>query len=483
MRFRDAPIRRKLTTIILATSGVVLLLTCAAFLGYELLTFRGEAVTHLSTLGEVISTNSTAAIEFENSDDATNVLAALKAEPHVVAACLYDKAGRLFARYPAQTPASVFPAAPPPEGFEFADGFLMRSMPIVQAKRGERIGTLYLRSDMEAMRSRLRLYAAIALIVIAGSLLVAYLLSRVLQRQISGPVLALAETAKAVSARRDYSVRAPKLGRDELGLLTDTFNDMLGQIQAQNADLEKRVHERTAELEAANDELEAFCSSAAHDLRTPLRTITGFADILERHPANTLPPELRRYIGLIHDGSSQMSQLIADLLAFSRLGRQPLARTAVDLRRVFQEAFADLSAEREGRQVEFTLGALPPVFGDPALLRVTATNLLGNALKYTRPREQARIEVGITGAASEAGPVFFVRDNGVGFDMGDAGKLFGIFQRLHHAHEFEGTGVGLATVRRIIERHGGRIWAEAKPDAGAAFFFTLPGAEPNGGGN
>ena len=474
MTFRDTPIRRKLTTIILATSGAVLLLTCAAFLGYEAFTFRQASARQLATLGEIIAANSTGALAFDNANDATQVLAALKAERHVVSACLYDARGRLFSRYPATAPAGDFPAAPSADGFRFAGGYLVGFTPVVQVKGSQRLGTLFLRSDLDAMYERLRLYGGIAVLVMAVSFLVAYLLSRTLQQQISRPVLALADTARAVSDRRDYSVRATKHGEDELGLLTDAFNHMLAQIEAQNAELEKRVRERTAELEAANDELEAFCSSAAHDLRTPIRAITGFTDILLDHHADTMPAEVRRYISQIHDGSSQMSQLITDLLAFSRLGRQELSRQTVAADPLCREVFKELVREHQGRRVELRLGPLPGIHGDPALLRVVFVNLLSNALKYSRPRDPAVVEVGVMRQAGEATPVYFVRDNGVGFDMHNADKLFGLFKRLHHVHEFEGTGVGLATVRRIIERHGGRIWAEAAPDAGATFFFTVP---------
>jgi signal transduction histidine kinase len=327
---------------------------------------------------------------------------------------------------------------------------------------------------MGAMYERLRLYGGIALLVILIASLVAYALSRALQRQVSDPIFALAQTAEAVSERHDYSVRATKQNEDELGVLTDAFNHMLAQIQEQNELLEQRVRERTVELELANNELEAFCSSAAHDLRTPLRAITGFADILLDARANIPPAEVQRYIKLIRNGSGEMSELIYALLEFSRLGRQAISRETVDLNQVCLDAFRDLDGERNGRVVDLRIQPLAPVDGDRALLRVVFINLLSNALKYSRPREVAVIEVGVTQDAELNCPVYFVRDNGVGFNIDDADRLFGVFQRLHHAHEFEGTGVGLATVRRIIERHGGRIWAEAVLNSGATFYFTLP---------
>lgn len=460
-------------TMILVTSGVVLLLTCATFIGYELLTYRRAAVRQLATLGDIIASESTGAVAFQNQLDATEILSALKAERHIVAACLYDQSGKVFSRYPADAPDSVFPSAPLADGYRFADGHLVGFTPIVQVKGSDRFGTLYLSSDMEAMYERLRLYGLLAILVILIASVVAYALSRIFERRISQPILQLAQTATAISDRHDYSVRAGRHDDDELGVLTDAFNHMLAQIQEQNEVLERRVRERTAELESANDELEAFGSSAAHDLRTPLRAITGFADVLLDPRANLSPTEEQRYIRMIRAGSGQMSELIDALLAFSRLGRQALARQAVDLTTLCREVYESLENERAKREVELRLEKLPPAHGDPALLRVVFVNLLSNALKYTRPRAAAVIEVGVAGDEDENGPVYFVRDNGVGFDMRDADKLFGVFQRLHHVHEFEGTGVGLATVRRIIERHGGRIWVTARPEKGATFFFTL----------
>lgn len=246
------------------------------------------------------------------------------------------------------------------------------------------------------------------------------------------------------------------------------------RLRVRNLELEQRVRARTAELERANGELEAFTSSVSHDLRTPLRAIAGFAEILRDYHAQALSPEVRHLIDLIHTGAGEMSQMISDLLAFARLGRQPVRRQRVELERMFREAFEELAPERRDRRIEFQVAALPVADGDPALLRRVVVNLLANAIKYTRPREVAVITVTAAAEAAEGTPIYCVRDNGVGFDMRDADRLFGVFSRLHHAHEFEGTGVGLATARTIIERHGGQIWAEAVKQEGAAFFFTVP---------
>ncbi len=252
------------------------------------------------------------------------------------------------------------------------------------------------------------------------------------------------------------------------------------RLRKKNAELERQVQDHAASLEAANRDLEAFSSSVAHDLRTPLRTISGFIEIIRDNHVRALPAEVRHYLDLIDAGAVEMDGLIGALLSFSRFGQQALTRAAVDLERLCRDVFTDLERESAGRRVDFRVQALPPAQGDPTLLRQAVANLISNALKFTRGRNPAIVEVGCMPGNAGAAPVYFVRDNGVGFDMRHADRLFGVFQRLHHAHEFEGTGVGLATARRIIERHGGRIWAEAAPDSGATFFFTVPSRPPAG---
>lgn len=240
------------------------------------------------------------------------------------------------------------------------------------------------------------------------------------------------------------------------------------QVQQHASELERHVTERTAQLQAANEELEAFSYSVSHDLRAPLRGIDGFSRLLLEEYAAQLAPGGQRYLDRIRENAQRMGRLIDDLLQFSRLGRQPITKQMVDMTHLVHEALAELRLEIERRQVEFVIADLPAGPADPTLLRQVFVNLLGNALKYTRQRTPARIEVGWREGA------YWIQDNGVGFDMKYVDKLFGVFQRLHRADEFEGTGVGLANVRRIIERHGGRIWAEAALDQGATFYFSLP---------
>ena len=243
------------------------------------------------------------------------------------------------------------------------------------------------------------------------------------------------------------------------------------ELQRYTAELEQRVAERTAQLEASNKELEAFAYSVSHDLRAPLRAIDGFSRILLTKYAPELTEEARRYLELVSTNSQEMGQLIDDLLSFSRLSRQDLVKQLVEPAAIVRLVVDELLKDQEGRKIEVTVGELPGCYADPALLKQVFVNLLSNALKFTGQRETACIEVGHQ--TQDGRQVYFVKDNGVGFDMQYAHKLFAVFQRLHRAEEFEGTGVGLAIVQRIISRHGGQIWAEAQVDKGATFFFTL----------
>ena len=247
------------------------------------------------------------------------------------------------------------------------------------------------------------------------------------------------------------------------------------EIHRFNVELEQRVRDRTTQLEAANKELEAFSYSVSHDLRAPLRAIDGFVRIVQEDYESRLDPEGRRLLGVISSETNRMGQLIDDLLTFARASRRQMQSETIDMTTLVKAVFNECAADAPGRELRLQMGALAPAQGDAALLRQVLVNLISNAIKYTRPRSIAEIEIGSRPVGREI--EYYVKDNGVGFDMQYAGKLFGIFQRLHTESEFEGTGVGLALVQRIVYRHGGRVWGEGQLDSGAIFHFTLPTRE------
>jgi light-regulated signal transduction histidine kinase (bacteriophytochrome) len=243
------------------------------------------------------------------------------------------------------------------------------------------------------------------------------------------------------------------------------------EASSRTATLESRIEERTTQGEDASRELEAFTYSVSHDLRSPLRRVDGFAELLGKALADDRPDKVQHYLGRISAEAQRAGQLIDDLLGFSRAGRTALRVQPVDAERLVADVRAELG-ERNGRTLVWDVEPLPAVSADPAMLRVVFANLLSNAVKYTAPRAEAHIRVG--SRRGDAETIFFVADDGVGFDMRHAGQLFGVFQRLHLAEEFEGSGIGLAIVERVVSRHGGRAWAEAEEGKGATFYFSLP---------
>jgi PAS domain S-box-containing protein len=271
-----------------------------------------------------------------------------------------------------------------------------------------------------------------------------------------------------------WSLRQDEQGRPTTILETNNDISERKRREEEIRKLNVELGKRTSDLEASNKELEAFAYSVSHDLRAPLRHMVGFTELLQKHIAPTLDEKGHRYTRIILESAKKMGSLIDDLLAFSRIGRTETRETVVSLDQLVKEVMTDLQPETGGRNVAWKIGALPNLYGDRSMLRLALVNLVSNAIKFTRKHPQPEIEIGSM-EKKEEGVVVFVRDNGVGFDMKYAHKLFGVFQRLHQSESFEGTGIGLATVQRIIHRHGGRVWAESLVDRGATFYFSVPG--------
>ncbi|TAK40825.1 MAG: HAMP domain-containing protein [Betaproteobacteria bacterium] len=488
-------VQQKLLGVVLLATVAALLVAIVAMVGYDLRLYHKSWIADLTTQAELLGRTSGPALAFDDARVAQENLELLRYRPKVRAAAIYNAKGRLFASF-VNEGGGEFPRLPEADGVRIEGDDLIVVKRIVNER--EILGTVYLRAAYE-LYERLAGYLGIAALVMAAALAVAYLLSRQLQRAVTRPLLAIADVAREVTEKRNYSLRAQKLSQDEIGLLAESFNTMLAEIERAtreleasnresarevaerrraedeilrlNAELEKRVSERTAQLEYTNGELEAFCYSVSHDLRAPLRAIDGFSLALMEDFPKDLSEEAQRYLERIRTATQRMAQLIEDLLNLSRVSRGSLAQQDVDVGDVAKQVVTELRHGEPGRQIEISIWDGMHAHADARLLRAALENLIGNAWKFTSKSAHARIEVGALRDGSRT--TFFVRDNGAGFDMAYSGKLFGAFQRLHSTNEYQGTGIGLATVQRIVHRHGGRIWADAKPDKGAVFFFTL----------
>lgn len=470
MLFKDVPIQKKLMRIIFLISGIILIVISSAFFGYEFYAFRLNITQKLSVLGKVIATNSTAALAFDDHDNASEILLALKAEPRIIAAALYDTTGALFSKYPANLAMNELPVSlSPPNGFHFRGVYVEGFQVVTEGDR--RLGTLYLKSNLEGMYKRLGLLGITIMVTIAICLLVAYILSKLLQKSISIPILSLSKTAEIISVNKDYSVRAIKYGTDEMGSLTDSFNDMLQQIEQLNAELERKVIARTEELQTVNKELEAFSYSVSHDLRTPLRAINGFAKMLNEEYSSAFDNEARRLFGRIEENAKKMGTLIDDLLEFSKLGRKEIHKSSIQMTELTEATLSELN-NTINHEAAVTIHPLHTAHADATMIKQVMVNLLSNAVKYSSKTVSPLIEVKSQIKSDEI--IYSVSDNGVGFNNQYTDKLFGVFQRLHLQKDFEGTGVGLALVKRIIDKHGGRVWAKGELNKGATFFFSLP---------
>jgi signal transduction histidine kinase len=461
-------------------SAAALLAACAAFLIYDQYTYRQSLVRSLSSEARIIGSNSVSAIIFGDAQAAESTLSALSTLPHIIAACIFTSAGKDFARY-TRTSGDRLEFAPGGSNDGHDPIFRSNEVDVRQPImfQGQNIGSVLIRSDLTEAYQRLVQYLGISALVMLLSLGPVILLSSRFRRSVAAPIVELAETARMVSVDRNYSVRAaPTVGHDEIALLIEAFNNMLAQIQQRDAalqaahnELEQRVQDRTRQLTSANRELEAFSYSVSHDLRGPLEVISGFSYILSVQHGKELDSAARQCVQQISTATRHMGELIDDLPNLSRVSTTGMHREQVDLANIANEIADQLCRQEPGRNVDSVIGDCEPVEGDARLLRIVMDNLLRNAWKYTSKHEHARIEVNCEKRRGRM--VFFVRDDGAGFDPALGDRLFKPFQRLHGTGDFPGTGIGLATVQRIISRHGGEIWAEGATEKGATFYFAI----------
>ncbi|MBI2270704.1 MAG: HAMP domain-containing protein [Bacteroidetes bacterium] len=475
MAFKDLPIQKKLIKIIILISGAVLFVTCTTFFAYEYYKFRKTIMNKLSTIGKIISSNSTAAIAFNDPENAKEILSSLKTEPHIVEACLYDKNGIFFAGYSGTTGINTCPVKPGPEGYRFSESHLEGFEPVIEGNK--QLGTLYLKSDLKDINERLLIYSLVMALVIIISFMLTYLLSRILEKSISTPILDLAKTAKIISEQKDYSVRAAKSGNDELGLLTDAFNQMLTQIQEQtkilnefNQKLEQKVKARTIELENANKELEQFAYVASHDLQEPLRTISNFIGLLEKKYSGKSDKDTDKYITFIVAASYKMQNLIKDLLEFSRVGKN-IEFVSIDCNKILNEVIADMEASITENNAKITSSVLPVLRGSEMEFKRLFQNLISNAIKFHKKNIAPEITISVEEKDTEY--IFSLKDNGIGIEKQFQDKIFIIFQRLHPATEYPGTGIGLSTCKKIVSLHHGKIWVKSELNEGVTFYFSI----------
>ncbi len=497
---RNIPIRRKIVLIIMLATGGALLLAGVALIASELRRFRREMEDDLKTMAEIIAHNSTAALSFSDPAAAAETLAVLRKKPSIKSAAVYGQDGYLFATYRRDQGGREPPARAGADRVARGESAVTLFQPILL--EGRRIGTVYLESDLSELygRAREQTLTVTAVFVVSG--LAALVFSSGLQRVISKPILELAGTARAVSERKDFSIRAHRQSGDELGRLVDAFNEMLEQIQARDSELlqakeglERRVEERTvalrheladrlraereleeknAALERSNQDLDDFSYIASHDLKEPLRGIHNFSAFLLEDYADKLDDEGRSRLETLTRLSRRMEDLIDSLLHFSRLGRADLAIDEVDLNGVAAEVVDALGINLQESRAEVRIPRpLPTVRCDRVRVRELYHNLVVNAMKYNDKPEKW-IEIGYSDDGAGSPPTFYVRDNGIGIQEKHFDSIFRIFKRLHGRDKFGGgTGAGLTIVKKIVERHNGRIWVDSAWGEGTTIHFTL----------
>jgi len=525
-------IKNRLIGIILFVSVIAVLLGFIVTAIRNINSFKSDMLSSTTMKAKLIGEYCVGPLTFEDRSGVEEALEKLQTDQHIMMGSIYDINGRLFASYKKPGETIILPDLERDISSEFISGHLQVRQTIIH--NGIEYGSIYLRASTSELNEKIRNHLIVTLLITVGLIVLTFFLANQLQKVISKPILRLADTTRRVSEERDYSVRVEYKGKDEIAVLYDGFNNMLEQIdirtkerdkverelastvraekkktkelqkmyeelqKSQNAsvnltedllsevderkkaeeeirklneELEQRVMQRTAELKAANKEIETFAYSVSHDLRAPLRSLDGFSQAVLEDYKDKLDEQGKNYLQRIRASSQHLAHLIDDILKLSRITRAKLSKKSVDLSLIAKSITAELKEQEPDRQVEFVIAEGLVAKCDMQLIKIAMENLFNNAWKFTHKHPSARIEFGALNQENET--AFYVRDDGAGFESEYTEKLFGAFQRLHSSREFGGTGIGLATVQRIINRHGGKIWAEGAVEKGATFYFTL----------
>jgi signal transduction histidine kinase len=465
----------RLTALVVLVSGTALLLAYVSYLAYDFYSLRHNLIESIDSQANLIGINSETALLFDDQQAAQTTLSSLRGAPSIVAAEIFRANGSPFASYTRKGSAGNQTIVPrlsrgQTSASWIQDGTVLLGHAVVSD--GELIGSVYILAETRDVVHNASQFGLLSAGILLVCFAIALLATLAMRGSIISPLENLAGTARVVSRKKDYSVRAevPKR-RDEMAFLAQSFNEMLDEIEQSRAVLEQKVAERTAELSATNRELEAFSYTVAHDLRGPLQQVSNVAYLLQISPHDGASFDQKPLLDSLVATTMRMSSLIDDLLNLSRAASTPLQHVSVDLSALARSILDNL-AQGSDRKLETIVADGCVALADEGLITVVMENLLRNAWKYSSRKESARIEFGCRNQGEET--FFFVRDNGAGFDSAYVDRLFRPFQRLHSPVDFPGTGIGLATVQRIIARHGGRVWATGAVDQGAEFCFTLP---------
>jgi signal transduction histidine kinase len=497
--FRDLSLKAKLATANAIIAGASLLLVGAVLTIYSAGSYRRALANQLRTQAEIVGMNTTPALVFHDDRAAAEVLGALRAAPRVAIGAVYAADGSLFAKYARQgaegwpAPSSLAPAEA--GGFRFDRDVIALAQRIGPPARP--IGSVYIQADLSGLRAQVAQFVGVVAVVLSVSLLAAVALASALHKTIAGPLIDLSRVARTVAADKDFGVRATTLAHDEVGTLVGSFNEMLAEIQKRDADLHRvnqELNRRTQELARKNEEVEAFVYIVSHDLRGPLVNLQGFGKELERsceavakilrdgspqevdpRIAQILDAEIPSSLRFISASTTKFERLINALLQLSRSGRQEYGFERLDMRTLAAATVDALRANVDRSGAQIAIGTLPQACGDATAVGQVLSNLVSNAMQYLQPGRPGRIEVG--GETDGALNRYWVRDNGVGIPQSARKRLFQVFQRFHQQLS-SGEGMGLATVKRIVERHGGAVWADSVEGTGTTFYFTLPAEMP-----